>query len=55
VIIATATFVLADLGGGPVYADGALVERVRVSATATGLSRVSYLTRAGREVFVRGQ
>jgi hypothetical protein len=55
VISATATFVLADLAGGPVYADGELIERVRVSATAAGLSRVSYITRSGREVFVRGQ
>jgi hypothetical protein len=53
ILSATATFLVADLGGGPVYADGELVERVRVSATATGVSRMSYITRAGRETAVR--
>ena len=55
VISASATFVLADLGGGPVYADGEPVERVRVSAAASGVSRLSYITRSGREVMVRVQ
>ena len=55
VISASATFVLAELGGGPVYANGEPVERVRVSVTASGVSRVSYITRSGREVRVRAQ
>jgi len=53
VISASATFVLADLGGGPVYADGEPVERVHVSATTAGVSRMSYITRSGSEVLVR--
>ncbi len=50
VISASATFVVASLGGGPVYAEGEEVDRVRVSAALGGASYVSYITKSGREV-----
>lgn len=50
IVSATGTFLISDLGGGPVYAEGEPIERVRVSATANGVSRVSYITKSGREV-----
>ena len=52
VITATATFTLvAGLGGaGPFYAEGELVDRVRLTASAGGTSDVVYLTQSGREI-----
>ncbi len=52
VVTATATFTLvAGLwGAGPFYAEGELVDRVRVTAAAGGVSDVVYLTRSGREI-----
>ena len=51
VLTATATFPLvASAGGGPVYAGGEEVTHVRVAAVLGGASRVTYLTRSGREV-----
>ena len=35
---------------GPLFVEGEEVERVRVSATAGATSRVSYITKSGREV-----
>lgn len=54
VLTATATFtLLADAGGGPVYAEGEEVTHVRVAAVVGGPSSVTYLTRSGREIVVR--
>jgi hypothetical protein len=54
VISASATFsLLADAGGGPLYADGEEVTHVRVAAVLGGPSTVTYFTRSGREVVVR--
>jgi hypothetical protein len=51
VISATATFTLiASEGGGPIYAEGERVERVRVSATLGGAPEVTYITASGREI-----
>jgi hypothetical protein len=51
VLTATATFPLvASTGGGPVYAGGEEVTHVRVAAVLGGASRVTYLTRSGREI-----
>jgi hypothetical protein len=51
VITASASFTLtADAVGGPIYAEGEPVERMRVDATWGGFSRVTYITRTGREV-----
>jgi len=51
VITASASFTLtADAAGGPIYAEGEPVERVRVDAAWGGFSRVTYITRSGREV-----
>ncbi|MGH7313497.1 MAG: hypothetical protein ACREJV_10010 [Candidatus Rokuibacteriota bacterium] len=51
VISASASFLLTALGpSGPVYAEGEEVERVRVTVTAGGDSRVAYITKSGREI-----
>jgi hypothetical protein len=51
IISATATFTLiASGGGGPVYAEGERVERVRVSATLGGATEIAYITASGREI-----
>ncbi len=51
IISATASFTLVALGvGGPVFAEGEEVERVRVAATYGGPSTVTYLTASGREI-----
>jgi hypothetical protein len=51
VISATASFTLtASSGGGPVYAEGEEVERVRVSASLGGPTQVAYITKSGREI-----
>jgi hypothetical protein len=51
VISAVATFDrVAWGGGGPVYAEGEPIERVRVSATLGGPVRVTYITASGREL-----
>jgi len=51
VLTATATFPLvASAGAGPTYAEGEEVTHVRVAAVLGGTSRVTYLTRSGREV-----
>lgn len=50
VISATASFtVIADAGGGPIYADGEPVERIVVTAAFGGGSQVTYVTTSGRE------
>jgi len=49
VISATATYTLAaSVGGGPVYAEGEELERVRVVATMGGGERLEYITTSGR-------
>jgi hypothetical protein len=51
VVSATATFErVAWGGGGPVYADGEPIERVRVTSTMGGLALVTYITASGREI-----
>ena len=51
VVGASASFVLtAANGGGPVFAYGEEVERVRVTTTPGGASSVAYVTKSGREV-----
>lgn len=53
VISATASFTLtAASGGGPVFVGGEEVERVRVTASYGGASRVAYITKSGREIVV---
>lgn len=53
VITAEASFTLtASSGGGPVYAGGEEVERVRVTASYGGASQVTYITKSGREIVV---
>jgi len=53
VISATASFtVIADAGGGPIYADGEPVERVVVTAAFGGGSQVTYVTASGREFVI---
>jgi hypothetical protein len=52
IVSASASFVIANAEGGPLFVDGEPVERVRVSATLGGVSRVSYVTRSGREIGV---
>jgi hypothetical protein len=52
-ISASASFTLAaSSGGGPVYAEGEEVERVRVSASLGGPMQVAYITKSGREIIV---
>jgi hypothetical protein len=51
VISLSATFTIVAAGeGGPVYAEGEEVERIRVSTVAGGATQVAYVTRSGREV-----
>ena len=50
VLTASASFTLTAATGGPVFVQGEAVERVRVTATLGGGSRVAYLTRSGREI-----
>jgi hypothetical protein len=51
VLTASATFpLLADAGGGPVYAGGEEVRWVRVAGVLGGASTVTYVTASGREV-----
>ena len=53
IISASASFTLtASSGGGPVYAEGEEVERVRVSASLGGATQVAYITKSGREIVV---
>lgn len=53
IISASATFTVTALtGGGPVFAEGEEVERVRVSTSPDGSSRIAYITKSGREVLV---
>lgn len=53
VISATSSFtVVADGGGGPLYADGEPVERVLVTSTLGRGSEVTYITVSGREFVV---
>ncbi len=56
VLTATASFtILASAGTGPVFVQGEEVERVRVSATLGGVSRVTYVTKSGREIVLTGR
>ena len=50
VLTASASFTLTAAPGGPVFVQGEAVERVRVTATLGGGSRMAYLTRSGREI-----
>jgi hypothetical protein len=51
VLTATATFPLvASAGSGPIYVQGEEVTHMRVAAVLGGGSRVTYLTRSGREI-----
>jgi hypothetical protein len=53
IISASASFtLLASSGGGPVYAEGEEVERVRVSASFGGAVPIAYITKSGREIVV---
>jgi hypothetical protein len=54
ILTATATFPLvASAGEGPLYADGEEVTHIRVAAVLGGGSRLTYITRSGREVIVQ--
>ena len=51
VISATATFDrVASAGEGPSYAEGERIERVRVTATSSGVTYLTYVTASGREI-----
>ncbi|MBI2216855.1 MAG: hypothetical protein HYU51_06110 [Candidatus Rokubacteria bacterium] len=50
VITAFVTYTLTAATGGPVFAGGEVVDRVRITAMAGGASRVAYVTRSGREI-----
>jgi hypothetical protein len=51
VVSASATFERVAWGGdAPVYAEGERIERVRVSASRGGPTRVTYITASGREI-----
>jgi hypothetical protein len=50
VVMATATFALAAVGSGPLYADGEIVDRVRVSTVGGGVSETVWITQSGREL-----
>src|SRR5574337_738820 len=50
VLTASVTFQLASLGVGPIYAQGELVEKVRVEATMGGGSTMTYITASGKEI-----
>ncbi len=39
--------------GGPIYADGEKVEKIRVSSTMGGASKVVYITESGKEVIAQ--
>jgi hypothetical protein len=54
VLTATATYpLLASAGEGPLFADGEEVTHVRVAAVLGEGSRLTYITRSGREVVVQ--
>lgn len=50
VLSASVTFQLASLGMGPIYAQGELVDRVRVEAAMGGGSTMTYITASGKEI-----
>lgn len=50
VLTASVTFQLASLGMGPIYAQGELVEKVRVEAAMGGGSTMTYITASGKEI-----
>ena len=51
IITASATFdLVASSGQGPFYAEGERVERVRITASLGGATRVTYITASGREI-----
>jgi len=51
IITASATFdLVASSGQGPFYAEGELVNRVRVAASLDGASEITYITTSGREI-----
>jgi len=50
VLTASVTFQLASLGIGPIYAQGELVDRVRVEAAMGGGSTMTYITASGKEI-----
>lgn len=53
ILTASVTFQLASLGMGPIYAQGELVEKVRVEAAMGGGSTMTYITASGKEIPVR--
>lgn len=52
-LTASVTFELASLGVGPLYAQGELVEKVRVEAALGGGSTMTYITASGKEIPVK--
>jgi hypothetical protein len=50
IVMATATFMLAAVGSAPLYADGEVVDRVRVSTVDGGVSETVWITQTGREL-----
>lgn len=53
VLTASVIYQLAALGVGPVYAQGELVEKVRVEAAMGGGSTMTYITTSGKEIPVK--
>ena len=52
-LIVTTTFQLTASNGGPIYAEGEKVVKVRVTASFGGKSSVTYITESGREIPAR--
>ncbi len=50
ILTASVTFQLASLGMGPIYAQGELIEKVRVEAAMGGGSTMTYITASGKEI-----
>lgn len=50
VLTASVTFQLASLGIGPIYAQGELVEKVRLETAMGGGSTMTYITASGKEI-----
>ena len=53
VLTASVTFQLASLGMGTIYAQGELIEKVRVEAALGGASTMTYITASGKEIPVK--
>lgn len=50
VIMASVMFQLTASNGGPIYADGERVDKIRVAANLGGGSAITYITESGREI-----